>query len=119
VLPINRRRRKPKKVEPDMSSWSEHERTLHALTKKTETPVAELPTLSVRTVNGLEVEGIIVCAALLKKSHNELISIKNFGDKTVIELRVAVKALGLNVPTIWNKPRTKVSRGGNRSAEKM
>lgn len=72
--------------------------------QKTQTPVADLPGLSDKTINGLEGANIILCADLLTRSYAQLIDIPNIGDKTIAELRTAVRAHGLPVPPAWTKP---------------
>jgi len=100
--PENRKRRQPKKTGPDTSTWSEADKAAYAKKKALETPIAEMA-LQVRVINTLEDNGVIMCSDLMKQTYEVLMGMKNFGDKTLTEVRDAIKALGLDPPT-WAKP---------------
>jgi DNA-directed RNA polymerase alpha subunit len=100
---VQRKRRRPKGDGPDMSTWSAADRERHELEQKLGTPLAEMR-LSVRTVNTLEEHNVILARDLLRQTHESLFKMKNFGDKTLKEVREAVKALGLTPPSDWATP---------------
>ena len=62
--------------------------------------------LQVRTVNALENMHIFQVADLVKQERETLLSISNFGEKTLEECRKAVDALRIQHPN-WNKARKK------------
>jgi len=53
--------------------------------------------LSVRALNCLKREGINTLGELLKYSVEELMDIRNFGEKSVDEVREKVESMGLNL----------------------
>ena len=59
--------------------------------------------LQVRTTNCLEEKGIFTVRQLLKASPETLLSIANFGDKTLEEVYAALEQYGYYRP--WRKPR--------------
>jgi DNA-directed RNA polymerase alpha subunit len=68
--------------------------------------------LSVRTINTLEENGIIMCRDLLPQTWESLMEMKNFGERTFTEVSDAVVALGLEKPN-WQpvkQPRVKPKR---------
>ncbi len=67
------------------------------------TPVAEMA-LSVRVINTLEEYDVIIAGDLLAKTYAELMAMKNFGDKTMADVRKAVAAVPLPVPAHWKRP---------------
>lgn len=99
----HRRRRQPKKPEPDLSSWDPVERAAFLRNKQMEMPIAEVG-VSVRIVNTLEEHGIVVVRQLLSQTREDLLGKKNFGEKTLEELHAAVVAVGLEPPA-WLPPR--------------
>jgi len=63
------------------------------LTKRLQMSIAEVG-LSVRTTNCLEENGILTVAQLLNTSPKRLLSIANFGEKTLEEVFLALERLG-------------------------
>jgi DNA-directed RNA polymerase subunit alpha len=63
------------------------------LQRKLEMSTAEIG-LSVRTTNCLEERGIFTVADLLNSTPQELLSISNFGEKTLEEVYAALEAIG-------------------------
>ncbi len=63
------------------------------LRRKLEMSTAEIG-LSVRTTNCLEERGIFTVEDLLNSSPQELLSISNFGEKTLEEVFKALEAIG-------------------------
>jgi DNA-directed RNA polymerase subunit alpha len=59
--------------------------------------------LQVRTTNCLEEKGIFTVRDLLNSTPETLLSIANFGEKTLEEVYLALEKLGYNRP--WRKPR--------------
>jgi DNA-directed RNA polymerase subunit alpha len=62
-------------------------------------PIEELD-LSVRTFNCLKRAGITKVGELFEKSEEDLLSIKNFGQKALDELKEQMKVKGLNPPNL-------------------
>ncbi|MCA9070432.1 MAG: hypothetical protein KDA84_15980 [Planctomycetaceae bacterium] len=62
--------------------------------------------LSVRTVNTLEEESIFTVADLSSKTRDELMSIQNFGDKTLAECNELMKKLKIKHPSWARRPRS-------------
>jgi DNA-directed RNA polymerase alpha subunit len=96
------RRRRAGKKEVDTSLWSDEQRTAHEHRLKLETPVAEMK-LSVRVINTLDEAGVITAKDVMEQTYESLMRMRNFGETTLVELRGAVKALGLQPPQ-WRKP---------------
>jgi DNA-directed RNA polymerase subunit alpha len=63
--------------------------------EKLELSTAEIG-LSVRTTNCLEEKGIFTVRELLKSSSEDLLSISNFGEKTLDEVFQALEAIGFS-----------------------
>jgi len=63
------------------------------LKEKLEMSTAEIG-LSVRTTNCLEEKGIFTVVDLLNCSHDDLLSISNFGEKTLEEVYKALEGIG-------------------------
>ena len=59
-------------------------------------PVEQLD-LSVRTLNSLRRGGITTVGELITKGEKELLSLRNFGQKSQKELEERLKALGLSM----------------------
>jgi DNA-directed RNA polymerase subunit alpha len=59
--------------------------------------------LQVRTTNCLEEKGIFTVRDLLNSSPDTLLSIANFGEKTLEEVYLALEKIGYYRP--WRKPR--------------
>ena len=59
--------------------------------------------LQVRTTNCLEEKGIFTVRELLQSSPETLLSIANFGEKTLEEVYLALEKIGYN--RAWRKPR--------------
>lgn len=103
VRPPNRKYRKPTRVGPDTSTWTDAEREVHLNKQRLETPVAEM-TLPVRVINTLEENDVILAKDLIKETYESMMKMKNFGDKTMSEVKAALAALGLTAPDSWKKP---------------
>jgi len=84
-----------------MTSWTPEEQKEALQRQLLETPIAELR-LSVRVVNTLEDNNIILVKDLLTQTYETLLQMKNFGEKTLQEVKGALKLLGLPVPA-WSK----------------
>ena len=65
----------------------------HSLQKRLEMSTAEIG-LSVRTTNCLEERGIFTVEDLLNCTRDDLLSISNFGEKTLEEVYVALEGIG-------------------------
>jgi DNA-directed RNA polymerase subunit alpha len=63
------------------------------LTQRLEMSTAEIG-LSVRTTNCLEEEGIFTVHDLLQRKREDLLSISNFGEKTLEEVYSALESIG-------------------------
>lgn len=101
--PRNRRYRKTSRMSgPNTSSWSDKERAALEESEKKQTPIAELD-LSVRVINTLEGNNVILVEHLLAQDYESLMKMKNLGDKTLLEIRAALVALGVTPPE-WKKP---------------
>ncbi len=74
------------------------------LRKKLELSTAEIG-LTVRTTNCLEERGIFTVRELLNTTRAELLSISNFGEKTLDEVYRSLESIGFCRPGIENKPR--------------
>jgi DNA-directed RNA polymerase subunit alpha len=59
-------------------------------------PIEELP-LPARAVNALKNAEIAVVADLVQKTDEDLESVKNLGEKSIEEIKVALAALGLSL----------------------
>lgn len=102
-MPPENRRRRRVVGGPDMTHWSTEDRQAYAERQRRETPVAEMA-LSVRVINTLEDNNVIMACDLLRQTYASLMAMKNFGEKTLTEVKIAVRALGLVVPDGWRKP---------------
>lgn len=60
--------------------------------------------LVLRTVNILEDQGFDTVEAVLRATRERLLSIENFGEKTIAELYKAIRDLGLEPPEEWKPP---------------
>jgi len=67
-----------------------------ALYEKLRLPISELE-LSVRSSNCLREAGIKVIADLVRKSEDEMLGFKNFGKKSLTEIKELLAAMGLNL----------------------
>lgn len=85
-----------------MSNWDEPQKEAYRKQQALDTPVAEMA-LSVRVINTLEENGVIMACDVVKQTYDSLMGMKNFGDKTLTEVRDALRALGLEPPA-WEKP---------------
>lgn len=72
--------------------------------EKLELSTAEIG-LTVRTTNCLEEKGIFTVRDLLHTTRADLLSISNFGEKTLEEVYVALENIGFYRPGSDNKPR--------------
>ena len=82
-----------------ISQADEHARRMK---KRLELSTAEIG-LQVRTTNCLEEKGIFTVRDLLNSSPETLLSIANFGEKTLEEVYLALEKIGYNRE--WRKPR--------------
>ena len=83
---------------------SETEENRKKLIEKLDLSTAEIG-LTVRTTNCLEEKGIFNVRDLLNTSRAELLSISNFGEKTLEEVFKSLEAIGFSRPTRDVKPR--------------
>jgi DNA-directed RNA polymerase subunit alpha len=65
----------------------------HVLQQRLEMSTAEIG-LTVRTTNCLEEKGIFTVGDLLNSTRTDLLSISNFGDKTLEEVYKALEGIG-------------------------
>ncbi|QEG23294.1 DNA-directed RNA polymerase subunit alpha C-terminal domain-containing protein [Mariniblastus fucicola] len=84
-----------------LSSAEEEARDLR---EKLELSTAEIG-LTVRTTNCLEEKGIFTVKDLLNTTRSELLSISNFGEKTLEEVYKSLAAIGFQRKTREVKPR--------------
>lgn len=61
--------------------------------------------LTVRTTNCLEERGIFTVKDLLNTTREELLSISNFGEKTLEEVYKSLESIGFYRPSQSHKPR--------------
>jgi DNA-directed RNA polymerase subunit alpha len=83
---------------------SEIEENRKKLIEKLDLSTAEIG-LTVRTTNCLEEKGIFNVRDLLNTSRVELLSISNFGEKTLEEVYKSLDAIGFSRPNRDVKPR--------------
>ena len=81
---------------------SREEERLRLMSQRLEMSTAEIG-LTVRTTNCLEEKGIFTVRDLLNSSPETLLSIANFGEKTLEEVYLALEKIGYNRE--WRKPR--------------
>jgi DNA-directed RNA polymerase subunit alpha len=84
-----------------LSAAAEEENNLRT---KLELSTAEIG-LTVRTTNCLEERGIFTVRELLNTTRAELLSISNFGEKTLDEVYRSLESIGFCRPGIETKPR--------------
>lgn len=84
-----------------LSQSEEHARNQR---EKLELSTAEIG-LSVRTTNCLEEKGIFTVRDLLNTNRADLLSISNFGEKTLEEVYIALENIGFYRPDSDHKPR--------------
>ncbi len=72
---------------------SQQEETARNQQEKLELSTAEIG-LTVRTTNCLEEKGIFTVRDLLNTTRNDLLSISNFGEKTLEEVYIALENIG-------------------------
>ncbi|MGI9518905.1 MAG: DNA-directed RNA polymerase subunit alpha C-terminal domain-containing protein [Pirellulaceae bacterium] len=84
-----------------LSQSEEHARNQR---EKLELSTAEIG-LSVRTTNCLEEKGIFTVRDLLNTNRADLLSISNFGEKTLEEVYIALENIGFFRPESDHKPR--------------
>lgn len=65
--------------------------------------------LSVRTVNTLDKQQILTVGQLVSKTREQLLSLSNFGEQSIVECRQLMKQLEIDTPN-WNKPSRKKRR---------
>jgi DNA-directed RNA polymerase alpha subunit len=85
-----------------MSTWSDEQKQAYAERERLATPIAELK-LSVRIINTLEEHDVILVEHLLDQTYDTLMGMKNFGEKTLTEVRAALRTLGVTPPD-WKRP---------------
>ena len=78
-----------------LSQTEEHARLLR---ERLELSTAEIG-LTVRTTNCLEERGIFTVRDLLRSTPKELLSISNFGEKTLEEVYIALEKIGYPRPS--------------------
>ena len=100
--PANRKYRRVKASGPDTSTWTESERQEKLQQERLQTPVAEM-VLTVRIVNTLENNDVLLAQDLVAQTYESLMKMKNFGETALKEVREAIVALGLTPPE-WKKP---------------
>ena len=83
---------------------SEAEERKRDLQEKLELSTAEIG-LTVRTTNCLEEKGIFSVRDLLNTNRTELLSISNFGEKTLEEVYKSLENIGFCRPGFEKKPR--------------
>jgi DNA-directed RNA polymerase alpha subunit len=107
VLPVNRRRRKSTRGgEPSaaaMALWAPEQREDYFHDKRLRTPLTEIPGVSVRTVNALERQGVLLAGELIGWSREDLLEVPNFGATTLAEVAKALATFGIKPP--WKLPR--------------
>jgi DNA-directed RNA polymerase subunit alpha len=67
-----------------------------AVYEKLRLPISELE-LSVRSSNCLREAGIKIIADLIKKTEDEMLSFKNFGKKSLTEIKELLMVMGLTL----------------------
>ena len=103
--PLNRRRRN---VERDPTiGMTPPEKREYVRKQRVELSLSEAG-LSVRSVNGLEEEGIYDVKTLLRQSKERLMGIKNLGEKAMSELKSVMLGLDLEIPDSWTATPVKV-----------
>lgn len=80
------------------------EEETRSLMEKLDLSTAEI-NLTVRTTNCLEEKGIFTVRDLLNTTRAELLSISNFGEKTLEEVYDALENIGFCRPGYESKPR--------------
>jgi DNA-directed RNA polymerase subunit alpha len=83
---------------------SQQEELARSRQEKLDLSTAEIG-LSVRTTNCLEERGIFTVRDLLNTTRNELLSITNFGEKTLEEVYAALEKIGFSRQTTESRPR--------------
>ena len=84
-----------------LSAAGEEQRSLR---EKLDLSTAEIG-LTVRTTNCLEDRGIFSVRDLLNTTRAELLSISNFGEKTLDEVYRSLESIGFYRPGVEGKPR--------------
>lgn len=100
--PLNRKYKRPPRKGPDQSTWNDADKKAYRDKELLKTPVAEMK-LPVRVINTLEENGVILASQLMEQTYETLLVMRNFGEKTLREVRAAITALGLPAPE-WKKP---------------
>ena len=83
---------------------SQREENARDQKEKLELSTAEIG-LTVRTTNCLEEKGIFTVRDLLNTTRNDLLSISNFGEKTLEEVYIALENIGFYRPGTERVPR--------------
>ena len=89
--------RKSKVRAPDTSQWRPEKKEAYERRAKLETPLAQMD-LPVRIINALEEHDVIFAGQLVSQTDGDLMRMENLGEKTLDELREAIRRLGLPVP---------------------
>lgn len=113
--PSNRRRRQRPPAADDLSPPERAELERRRLLDTPLAEVAETTALRVRAVNALEGAGVIFVKDLLALSAERLLEIGNFGEKTLDDIRKALRSLGLKPP--WKAKRKPPARKPKRRAK--
>src|SRR5690606_38220818 len=74
---------------------SEEERTIEAVQEQLDKSIEELE-LSVRSYNCLEAAGIKTIRDLVQKTESEMLKYRNFGRKSLTEIKTILKNMGLS-----------------------
>jgi DNA-directed RNA polymerase subunit alpha len=78
---------------------SQAEEKARLMREQLELSTAEIG-LAVRTTNCLEEKGIFTVRDLLKSTPKDLLSISNFGEKTLEEVYIALEKIGYSRPSV-------------------
>lgn len=119
MLPTNRRRRRRTTgVDPSVrATWSEKDRQREAMHEALEMPLAETK-LPVRVINTMEQNGVFLIKDLLEEDGDDLVNMRNLGEKTVREITQYVRSLGLEPPESWTKALKKKPPAAKNSTRK-
>jgi DNA-directed RNA polymerase alpha subunit len=85
-----------------MDGWTETDRLAYRREKLLETPIADLD-LPVRVVNTLEEHGVLLFRDLVTRTWDQLMAMRNFGEKTLNDVRRLAADTGLATPN-WDRP---------------
>lgn len=100
----NRRRRRHQRgtIDPAVvATWTDKQRLHEKIHRALELPLAEAK-LPVRVVNTMEANGVFLIKDLLEEDGDDLVNMKNLGEKTVREIIDCIRNLGLDPPESWS-----------------